>query len=544
MTRARSNTVTETGVAFFSAGGHSHDGVNSSIIETSRYSIFDFKFGLVSSNSARINAQTSNERAFRDFIMRVVNQSVLQPAGVVLQDNVINSRNIIARSITSDEIAANTIKAVNIQAGTITGNLIQANTITAAEIAASTITATQIAANTITATQIAANTITATQIAANTITAGQIASNTITAIEIAANTITAAQIAANTITGNLIQANTITATQIAASTITGTQIAANTITATQIAANTITATQIAANTITATQIAANTITATQIQSNIIFGNNATFTGTINTNNLTATGTLTGTFQSATSGARTVITGQNITLQPGGTGATGNIQFNPGSTGVGQVRSQNALRLTANNNILSTINMSSTHTEFYNGLYTFYGSGSTSSVRAQFSNTATRITVGTQGLNSSNMFITTVATGATITRFTSSIRYKKDVEDLEYVYAKKILEMRPVWFRSLSPEDNPNHSGYGFIAEEVAEIEPRLVHWADRISTGFIIDDFGNEVETFEEGNFPDGVQYSTFVAHIVVLLKDLYSKIDDMQNVIETLSLNENNEEI
>lgn len=202
--RARSNTVTETGIAFFSAGGHSHDGINSSIIDTTKYSIFDFNFGLISTNSARINNQTKNEKAFRDFIMKVVNQSVLQPAGVVLQDNIINARNIIAGSITADEIKSKTIEAENIKSGTIVADLISAGTITGD--------------------LIAANTINANNIIANTITANEIAANSITALEIATNTITASEIAAGAITSELLQANIIIGND---ATFTGTVSAAN-----------------------------------------------------------------------------------------------------------------------------------------------------------------------------------------------------------------------------------------------------------------------------------------------------------------------------
>lgn len=144
MTANRSNTTTETGIAFFSAGGHSHDGVNSSIIDTTKYSIFDFNFGQISTNTARIKNQNKNERAFRDFIVKTVNQTVLEPAGVVLQDNIINSRNIIAGSITADLIAANTITANNIAAGTITGDLIAAGAITADLIAANALVASSV----------------------------------------------------------------------------------------------------------------------------------------------------------------------------------------------------------------------------------------------------------------------------------------------------------------------------------------------------------------------------------------------------------------
>lgn len=131
MRTTRTGSISESGVVFFSAGGHNHDGVSSSLIDTSKYSIFDFNFGLVSNNRDRLNQQNINQNGLRNFIVKTVNESVLEPAGIVLQDNIINSRNIIAGSITADEIAANTITGNNIAANTITGNNIAAGTITA-----------------------------------------------------------------------------------------------------------------------------------------------------------------------------------------------------------------------------------------------------------------------------------------------------------------------------------------------------------------------------------------------------------------------------
>jgi hypothetical protein len=131
MRTTRTGSISESGVVFFSAGGHNHDGVSSSLIDTSKYSIFDFNFGLVSNNRDRLNKQNINQNGLRNFIVKTVNESVLEPAGIVLQDNIINSRNIIAGSITADEIAANTITGNNIAANTITGNNIAAGTITA-----------------------------------------------------------------------------------------------------------------------------------------------------------------------------------------------------------------------------------------------------------------------------------------------------------------------------------------------------------------------------------------------------------------------------
>lgn len=174
MAIVRTGAVSESGIVFFSSGGHNHDGINSSIIDSTKYSMFDFGFGIVGSNQDRIQRQIINQNGFKNFIIQTVNDSVLEPAGIVLQDDTINSRNIIAGSITAIEIATNTITANNIAANTITGNEIAAQTITANNIATGTITSAQIAANTITANNIAAGTITADKLSVGAITAGAV----------------------------------------------------------------------------------------------------------------------------------------------------------------------------------------------------------------------------------------------------------------------------------------------------------------------------------------------------------------------------------
>jgi hypothetical protein len=159
----------ENSIIFIPAGGHSHDGITSSLISTEKYSIYDFSPSFVNSTQSQTRAirQESNRIAFESLVVNIVNQSVLVPAGIRLNPGTLNASAIIANTITAVHLAANTI--------------------TADEIAANTITAAQIAANTITTNQIAANTITAGDIAANTITADQIASNTITADELVSN---------------------------------------------------------------------------------------------------------------------------------------------------------------------------------------------------------------------------------------------------------------------------------------------------------------------------------------------------------------------
>lgn len=63
------------------------------------------------------------------------------------------------------------------------------------------------------------------------------------------------------------------------------------------------------------------------------------------------------------------------------------------------------------------------------------------------------------------------------RSTSSIRYKREVEDLDQARAQSAVDgLRPIWYRSKAEADNKAWSWYGLLAEEVAQIEPRLVHW--------------------------------------------------------------------
>jgi hypothetical protein len=62
------------------------------------------------------------------------------------------------------------------------------------------------------------------------------------------------------------------------------------------------------------------------------------------------------------------------------------------------------------------------------------------------------------------------------RSTSSIRYKTNVETLQDSYADSILDCRPVWYQSKCTNDNPDWGYWGFIAEEVEQVDPRLCHY--------------------------------------------------------------------
>jgi hypothetical protein len=101
------------------------------------------------------------------------------------------------------------------------------------------------------------------------------------------------------------------------------------------------------------------------------------------------------------------------------------------------------------------------------------------------------------------------------RQSSSIRYKKDVETLEDSYADNILNARPVWYRSRSEEDNPDHGYYGFIAEEIAELEPRLA--------------------TYNSDGKPEGVLYAQFAPLLLNLIKRQQSRIEALEAEVQQL---------
>lgn len=126
---AGTSGASENTIIFSPAGGHSHNGRNSSLIDSTAYSVYDFSPTFVGTevNPDRAIRQENNRIALEDLIKRVVNNAVLRPAGIRLEPGSLNGSLIIANTITANQLAANTITADEIAVGTITANQLSSN---------------------------------------------------------------------------------------------------------------------------------------------------------------------------------------------------------------------------------------------------------------------------------------------------------------------------------------------------------------------------------------------------------------------------------
>jgi hypothetical protein len=154
-------------------------------------------------------------------------------------------------------------------------------------------------------------------------------------------------------------------------------------------------------------------------------------------------------------------------------------------------------------------------------------------------------------SAANVFI---ASNGDIQRSTSSIRYKTDVETLEQSYADNvILNARPVWYRSLCEADNGGWSYYGLIAEEIAELDPRLVFWGrptkeilQEEAKDAVLDDEGNVIEPAREATYtnvedaeaelrPEGVQYDRLTVMLIDVVQRQQKAIDALEAKVAAL---------
>jgi hypothetical protein len=112
---AKSNVVISEGqVTFKRVEGHKHDGLTSTLIDTSKYSMFDFVATENARDTSRSARQQNNKNVLKTFIIDTIEGRVLNPAGIRIQANAISAREIIAGTITADELSSNIVLVNNI----------------------------------------------------------------------------------------------------------------------------------------------------------------------------------------------------------------------------------------------------------------------------------------------------------------------------------------------------------------------------------------------------------------------------------------------
>jgi hypothetical protein len=164
----------------------------------------------------------------------------------------------------------------------------------------------------------------------------------------------------------------------------------------------------------------------------------------------------------------------------------------------------------------------------NGFYINYINGS-GLVAVRFSGIATTAAAANAHLDSGD--------DNRLYRSTSSIQYKTNVENIAKENSDSVLNLRPVWYRSLASEDKKDWSWYGLIAEEVAEIEPRLVHWSYPDSDYDVTNENGKINRTLKSNAklVPDGVQYERVSVLLLDVVKRQEEAIQEQQAIINDL---------
>lgn len=118
------------------------------------------------------------------------------------------------------------------------------------------------------------------------------------------------------------------------------------------------------------------------------------------------------------------------------------------------------------------------------------------------------------------------------RSTSSVRYKRDIDDLDSIRVDTFIDRaRPVYYRSRAAADNPAWSWYGLIAEEVAEIDPRLVHWGYQEWQHRIVKNANGEVRELVPGSqkMPEGVMYDRTTVFLIDAVRRLRARVSELE---------------
>jgi hypothetical protein len=168
-----------------------------------------------------------------------------------------------------------------------------------------------------------------------------------------------------------------------------------------------------------------------------------------------------------------------------------------------------------------------------GSFNVHASGGSESFRVSTTVVRSANIAGLTTASAANVHISTA--NNTMYRSTSSLKYKTAVETLENEYADIVFELRPVWYRSIAGNDPEDHSYYGLIAEEVAEVDPRLVHFGASSDCGCVADEDGHIEHEQSCLTEPEGVFYERIVPHLINLVARQRAELAELKDRLDAL---------
>lgn len=150
-----------------------------------------------------------------------------------------------------------------------------------------------------------------------------------------------------------------------------------------------------------------------------------------------------------------------------------------------------------------------------------------------------LTIGNAGLLNSQPTYDTTAAGSTVVvtsagdirRTSSSIKYKKDIEDLDpNLVSNAVDNLRPVWYRTKNPvgDDKSNWSQIGLIAEEAALVEPRIV----RYRTVEVQTSGEMRTEIPLQNPEPEDIDYGRLSVLLLAEIKQLKNRISQLESQV------------
>jgi len=125
---------------------------------------------------------------------------------------------------------------------------------------------------------------------------------------------------------------------------------------------------------------------------------------------------------------------------------------------------------------------------------------------------------------------------TFSREVSTLEFKREIEPMQDSYAEAIVQgAAPIYYRSKCERDPQDWSYWGISAEQLATIDPRLVHWGH--STKEVPQPFGppKTVPDLDSPLKPIGVQYSRLVVPLLQVAKRQGAAISALESRIAAL---------